>query len=70
MLGATAVPEVVQLDADPYIDTDEAAAIPHVHPQTIRKAYREGRLKGIKVNGARNLRFRRSWVIAWLEGGQ
>jgi excisionase family DNA binding protein len=57
-------------DNDPYIDTDEAAAIPRVHPQTIRKAYREGRLRGIKVNGARTLRFRRSWVIAWLEGGQ
>ena len=56
-------------DNDPFLDTDEAAEIPHVHPQTIRKAFRDGRLRGIKVNGSRVLRFRRSWVIDWLERG-
>jgi excisionase family DNA binding protein len=59
----------VAADDDPFLDTEAAAAIPAVHPQTIRKAFREGRLKGIKVNGSRVLRFRRSWVVAWLEGG-
>lgn len=58
---------VTALD-DPFLDTEQAAAIPNVHPQTIREAFRSGRLKGIKVNGARVLRFRRSWVLAWLEG--
>jgi hypothetical protein len=67
---AEVLPRQTAVDNDPFLDTDQAAAIPVVHPQTIRKAYREGRLKGIKVNGARCLRFRRSWVIAWLEGGQ
>jgi excisionase family DNA binding protein len=67
MLSAITEPNI-HTDSDPYLNTKEAAAIPRVHPQTIREAYRAGRLKGIKVNGARDLRFRRSWVIAWLEG--
>jgi len=55
---------------DPFLDTEEAASIPHVHPQTVRQAYRAGRLRGVKINNGRLLRFRKSWVLAWLEGGQ
>ncbi len=54
---------------DPFLSTLAAAAIPQLHPQTLRRAFREGRLRGIKINGSRVLRFRRSWVIDWLERG-
>ena len=57
-------------DEDPFLDVFEAAAIPKLHPQTIREAFREGRLRGVKVNGSRVLRFRRSWVIDWLESNR
>jgi excisionase family DNA binding protein len=55
-------------DTDPFLDTVQAAAIPNVHPQTIRAAYRSKQLRGVKVGG-RVLRFRRSWVLEWLERG-
>jgi excisionase family DNA binding protein len=55
-------------DDDPFLTTDEAAAICRLHPQTLREAYRAGRLRGVKVNGARVLRFRRSWLHQWLQG--
>ncbi len=61
-------PSSVSIGAeDPFLDVFEAAAIPKLHPQTIREAFRRGRLRGLKVNGGRVLRFRRSWVIDWLE---
>lgn len=53
---------------DPFLDVFEAAAIAKLHPQTIRKACQKGRLRYLKINGGRVMRFRRSWVLAWLEG--
>ncbi len=65
--AAVAAPLSVPDDPDPFVNVFGAARIASVHPQTIRRAFRDKRLRGTKVNGAKNLRFRRSWVVAWLE---
>jgi excisionase family DNA binding protein len=55
---------------DPWLTIDEAAAHARLHPQSLRKAIRDGRLRCTRVNSARYIRLRRSWVDAWLLAGE
>jgi excisionase family DNA binding protein len=50
-----------------WLVTSEAAARARVGPKTIFREVRAGRLKAARVGGRRELRFRASWVDAWLE---
>ena len=52
---------------DPWLVTLEAAAYAKVSDRTIRKAAKEGRLRGAQLNASQKWIFRRSAVDQWLE---
>ncbi len=56
-----------QSAAPVWLVTAEAAERARVGPKTIFREVRAGRLKAARVGGRRELRFRASWVDAWLE---
>ena len=49
-----------------WISTNEAAKYVGLSVETVRRATRAGRLRGVKVNGGRMWRTRHEWVDAWL----
>lgn len=49
-----------------WMSVKEAADHAAVSVETVRRAARAGRLKGLKVNAARIWRTRREWVDEWL----
>lgn len=57
---------------DPWMTTDEAAAYAKCSTATIKTQAKLERLRGTKLGGTKRSewRFRRSWIDAWLEGGQ
>jgi excisionase family DNA binding protein len=48
--------------AEPYLDTDEAAALLRVHPKTLQRMARKGEVRGIRVG--KLWRFRGSDLLA------
>ncbi len=46
----------------PFITVDDAAAYLDVHPQTIRRWLRDGRLRGVMINRAAGYRIPRQEV--------
>jgi excisionase family DNA binding protein len=54
---------------DPWLSLQQAAKYVGVHHQTLRRAIAGGRLRAVRVNHARVIRLRRSWIDGWLEGG-
>lgn len=57
---------------DPWMNTREAAEYVKCSEYTIKMQAKLGRLKGAKLTGTKRSewRFRRSWIDAWIEGGQ
>ena len=53
----------------PYVSVDEAAQYLEVHPQTIRRWLRDGRMLGTMINRAAGYRIRREEVVRILEVG-
>jgi excisionase family DNA binding protein len=53
----------------PWGDVNTAAARARVGVKTVYRAVRTGRLKAVRVNGRRELRFRAEWVDQWLDQG-
>lgn len=49
------------------LDTVEAARLLHVHPETIRRWHREGRIRSCGRAG-RKILFKRDDLVHWLEG--
>jgi excisionase family DNA binding protein len=47
---------------EPYLDTDEAAALLRVHPKTLQRMARKGEVRGIRVG--KLWRFRGSDLLA------
>jgi excisionase family DNA binding protein len=62
------MPDVV---ADPWLDSGQSAQHVggHTSPTTIVRAAKSGRLRGVRINGGRVWRFRRSWLDEWLMNG-
>lgn len=52
---------------DPFYGPDDAARYVGVSTETIRRAYRTGRLQTLRMG--RLVRMRRSWIDAWAEAG-
>lgn len=53
---------------DPWLTLDEAASRVKLHPQTIRRAARAGRIRSVRVNNGTVYRFRASWCDQYLLG--
>ena len=49
---------------EPLLDSEEAAAIMKVHPKTLQKLARQGRIPGVHVG--KLWRFRASVIEAWI----
>jgi len=54
--------------SDPWLTTAQAAALTGLSEKTIRRAYLTRRLEHTRVG--RNIRFRRSWLDAYVEQGR
>jgi excisionase family DNA binding protein len=65
-IRSTAKPSAVQLDA-PLLRPDEAAHLLAVKTNWIYEAVRDGRLPCLRLG--RHIRFTRSMLEHWLEGG-
>ena len=50
---------------EPLLDTEEAAAIMKIHPRTLQRYAREGRIHGLHVG--KLWRFRASVIGEWIE---
>lgn len=55
-----------QRQFEPLLDPREAAALLRIHPKTLVRLAREGRIPAIRV--AKHWRFRASALNAWLAG--
>jgi len=49
---------------EPLLDTDEAAAIMKIHPKTLQKFARLGRIRGVHIG--KLWRFRASEIDEWI----
>lgn len=58
---------MVTTDADPWLTLQQAASVVQCHVETLRREVKAGRLRVARVAGRKALRFRRSWLDAWLE---
>jgi excisionase family DNA binding protein len=61
--GRSTVPGAFHLE--PLLDTDEAAAIMKIHPKTLQRFARLGRIRGVHVG--KLWRFRASEIDAWID---
>lgn len=52
---------------DQWLTLAQAAEYAQVHPITLGRECRAGKLKFARVGGRKNMRLRRSWVDRWLE---
>lgn len=52
---------------DPWLTLEESAAEVRLHPATLRRELKAGRLRHARVGGRKSIRIRRSWLNAWLE---
>ena len=48
------------------LDTEEAAVLLHVHPETLRRWHREGRISSCGRSG-RKILFKRDDLVHWLD---
>ena len=53
---------------DPWLNADDASTYSRTTRATVYRAHRRRELRGVRIGGRRSLRFRQSWVDAWLEG--
>jgi excisionase family DNA binding protein len=51
-----------------WLTLREAAERARVHPATLRREARAGRLRHARVAGRKLLRFRPEWIDGWLTG--
>jgi excisionase family DNA binding protein len=54
-----------QFNLEPLLDTDEAAAIMKIHPKTLQRFARLGRIRGVHVG--KLWRFRASEIDDWID---
>jgi len=55
---------------DPWLTVQKSAERAELHPSSIRRATKTGRLRSVRVGGGRAIRIRASWVDEWLESGE
>ena len=53
----------------PWINAEEAAEVAQVHPSTVRRACRDGRLKAVRLDGGRRFRLSPRSLRKWMERG-
>lgn len=58
----------ITLRAGDFLSVREAAALLAVHPESVRRWARAGRLRCFRAG--RDLRFRRADLIAWVSGSE
>ncbi len=66
-VSTTPPPAAFGADQDPWLTLKQGAAIVQTHEATLRREIQRGRLRAARVGGRRSIRFRRSWLDAWLE---
>lgn len=57
----------ITTDRDPWLTLQQSADHAQVHPDSLRRAIKIGRIRHARVSGRKAIRIRRSWVDAWLE---
>ena len=55
------------MTADPWITLSEGGAYAHVHPATLRREIKAGRLVAYRIGGRKSIRLKASAIDAWLE---
>ena len=50
---------------EPLLDSDQAAAIMHIHPKTLQKLARRGEIRGVQIG--KIWRFRASTIEDWIQ---
>lgn len=50
---------------EPLLDSDQAAAIMHIHPKTLQKLARRGEIRGVQIG--KIWRFRASVIESWIQ---
>jgi excisionase family DNA binding protein len=50
---------------EPLLDSDQAAAIMHIHPKTLQKLARRGEIRGVQIGKV--WRFRASVIESWIQ---
>jgi len=50
---------------EPLLDSDQAAAIMHIHPKTLQKLARRGEIRGVQIG--KIWRFRASVIETWIQ---
>jgi excisionase family DNA binding protein len=50
---------------EPLLDSDQAAAIMHIHPKTLQKLARRGEIRGVQIGKV--WRFRASVIENWIQ---
>ncbi len=55
-------------ERSPWLTVAEASAYCQLCPRVIYTAARSGKLRHARVGGRREIRLRREWLDAWLEG--
>jgi excisionase family DNA binding protein len=60
-------PTAIELDAlfEPLLDSDDAAQLLKIHPKTLQRLARQGKVPGVQIG--KLWRFRRSELNAWIE---
>ena len=62
----TSGPDLARAEFPPVLTTALAAELLQVHPESLRKLVREGRVPCHRLGGGRDLRFLRDELLAWL----
>ena len=63
----TDTPQAVAQMDDPIEDIAGACAFAKCGPRPIYHAVKTGKLRAAAINARGDLRFRRSWLLAWLD---
>ena len=58
-------PASVPFVPEPLLDSDQAAAIMHIHPKTLQKLARRGEIPGVQIGKV--WRFRASVIETWIQ---
>lgn len=51
----------------PWLNVEQAAQYIQQHVRSIYRAAGAGELRSVRINGKRELRFRREWIDEWME---
>ena len=57
----------VVVEPSPWLNVEQAAQYIQQHPRSIYRAAGAGELRSVRINGKRELRFRREWIDSWME---